>query len=651
MIKEILKGINIIPKKENSKKYSELIQIKNKRINSVLNNFILFKKISLKKKSKKNLLEKANSAKAILNKKNSSSYKKLNTNFKIDTPINQRNMQNKDKNIINNNSYSLKRKTDILREIPNMESFYLGEKINSFENSIEKKSNLKERNYSNILENTTNEFEENGNKSMKRKKLYLKNVKYDNQIFRNNLAKEFEIRCLKIKIKKLKNNMIELEENLNNIKKKNNQLKNKILKGQNERKDIICNTINISNKIFNKNNEEENNFKNLLLNLMDIKINYENLLLRNIFFKGIEKLLTLSNIFNDKINMSNNHINNIYYKIKNLIGIKNKYISDLKENNIQNIKNKKIHKYILYLCKKLNIDNLEQLDNYLKKIKSNNENEMKNIIKMKKVLYDENKLSRKRININSSVSVDNLIKRKNFSINFNYPDLQKYFIENNNKYIFRNNYSAKASNMTIRTDKNNFVGYLTDKNESEGKNYYTKKREKINSQNYRRLKNDLKGIKNNIINIDKIKEKEKENNLLYNSFKEKIRNIPHNNKTFKNMDIKKFNNENSISCNNLGTFNVNKLQKKNINRINIYKLNQLTNNKLNNSINIKLSQVQKLLNKNINNNKNEFSKDIAKTEINSNYINSFKFKKKSLNIKIPSLKMAKNPRNIFYVKK
>ena len=69
MIKEILKGKNIPLKEEkHSKKKSIIIKPPCKKINSVLNNFIKFNKITLKKRTNKNIYE-TNSMKILLNKK------------------------------------------------------------------------------------------------------------------------------------------------------------------------------------------------------------------------------------------------------------------------------------------------------------------------------------------------------------------------------------------------------------------------------------------------------------------------------------------------------------------------------------------------------------------------------------------------------
>ena len=87
----------------------------------------------------------------------------------------------------------------------------------------------------------------------------------------------------------------------------------------------------------------------------------------------------------------------------------------------------------------------------------------------------------------------------------------------------------------------------------------------------------------------------------------------------------------------------NPLNKRNYNRINKYSHNTFKN-KLNNSTNINSFNVQKYFKKNIKlkQNINENSKNINKSERNNDYNNNIKIKKKSLNLRIPSLKSIKN---------
>ena len=648
MIKEILKGSNI-PIKEDiklRKKSTDIISSKNesKKINSVLYNFIKYKKINLKKKSKKNIFEKANSAKTLINKNKSNEINNKKNSSSNSKLFNKKNITKAIKyNIPNNSSFTVKRKERMSRDI--------SANVNSLNFEVEKiltesqanKSNdiIKEYNKKYDNEEEENEYE-NGCSAQKNK--YIKDLKilklrFNNKLLMNNLEKEFEIRSLKKKIKNLKDNRKLLKGELNDIKKKNNRLNNKMIQDEKKRKKIIYNTVNIyknNNKIISK--EKEFNLKNIFSDLKNLKYNYENNILKDKFISGIEQLLILSKISNDNSNNNSNKANDIYYNITNIINNRNKYINDIKKYSIQKLENKKYYNYCFNLCRKLNLNNIEELYKYLKNLKSNNDKEARKIIKMKHVLFDENTSNKKHKNI--TASVDNLISSKKFH-NYNYEDLQKFFIENNSKKMQRNNFSAKVSNITIKSEKsNNFSNCLTEKDnnyiESESclmgyktcknrRNYYLEKREELkNKINDLEKFRKIKRIKSNIINIDKIRENE--NNYLYYSYKQKIRNIPHNNKTFKNIETKKTSKERSTSKNNLTCYNENKDQT-NVNRIFTYKLSQLNNN-LNNSINQKLTGA--------------FNSHLKDKSQDNNYINSIKIKKKSLNIKIPSLKMIKN---------
>ena len=76
-----------------------------------------------------------------------------------------------------------------------------------------------------------------GQQEPKKKNVYLRNTKFDNYLFINNLEREFEIRRLKKKIYALKNNKKMIMQNLDNIKKRNYILKNEILK--NKKKELL----------------------------------------------------------------------------------------------------------------------------------------------------------------------------------------------------------------------------------------------------------------------------------------------------------------------------------------------------------------------------------------------------------------------------
>ena len=672
MIKEILRGNNIPLKEEiRSKKKSIVIKPISKKINSVLNNFVKFNKINLRKRTDKNLIE-TNSMKIMLNKKFPSQKKisVLNKN-KNSSLINSEFFSNN--NIKNNNSFNF-RNDEITREISlYINSFNKEEKKNSNNNS--EKKYLKTNEKCN-LKNTKNDEIENGNESKKKHNIYLSNIEIDNRKFINNLEKEFQLKNLKKKLKTLKNINITLIQKLNNIIEKNKKLKIDTKEEQNKRKNIICSTIDICNNNFIKNDYGvKSRFKSLLLNLMNLKYNYENSVLENDFISNIGQLFILSNIYQGKNENNNqNSINNIYNNVKNLFSLKDKYINDIKEYNISKIENKKYYNYFKYLGKNLNINNIDNIYKYIKNIKISNDNEIRKMTKMKHVLFDDNKSKKRRNNINSSVDL-NISRKKSF--NYNYEDLQNYFIEKNKRDNYRKHYSAKTSNMTIKIEKNrNFSGIITDKenynnnennlycnnttkNENKKINYYDRKRgEMLNhSHQFNARENNfkiLKELKNN--NINKEKENENEKNDLYYSYNHNIRSIPYNNNRISNkIEIKKYRKTNKNSKTNLTGINENIYKKNNTNRINSYKIN-LLNNKLNNTINIKLIGVSEIFNKsqrpNKSNSKNENTSQLLyKNENNNNFIKRMTIKKKPINLNRQTLiKVKENNNNIDYNK-
>ena len=639
MIKEILKG-NINASKEES---LNIKKRKNKRINSVLYNFDLFKRINLKKKSLPSQFEKVNSLK-IIHKNNDSKIKNNN--------LTQVNTSNNSKNKRNNkifNSYSLKRKKNKTKDFTNMKSF--NDQINSSENllnitNINRNEKYFRNNYG--IGDIDEDEDENGQKT---KKINISNLRYGNNLYNNNYEKELEIRLLKNKLEKLKKKNISLNQKLGYIIEQNNIIEKKTIKEQNKRKDIICSLIDINNNIFNKNNyQNESSFKNLLFNLMDLKYKYGNAFLKNDFLSNLDILFSLSNILNENKNL--NGTNNILNIIQKLIQFKGNYIDNIKKYKILQITNQKYYNYIMILLKKLNLNDLNLLHDYLVLIKSSNDEEIKKINRMKNVLYaDENNSIKRQKKFNSSVDYLTTSNRRNFSINFNYVDLQKYFIKHNrNKKSYSN-----GRNLTLKNEKINYL----DKNEEKGDiqriNNESFKGDKTFKKKINFIGKDIEKIKRfktNIIYMNKLKqkgidlekEKEKENNSLYYPPKNKIKNIPHNYFLKKKILMKNNKYENSMNVSRNFTLNdENPLNKRNYNRINKYSHNTFKN-KLNNSTNINSFNVQKYFKKNIKlkQNINENSKNINKSERNNDYNNNIKIKKKSLNLRIPSLKSIKN---------
>ena len=659
MLKEILKG-NKAPSKEKSSEKKQ----KNRRINSVLNNFDLFKKINLNKKAfpKK---DKVSNFKLIIKKNNNKKikYKQINPNKTKNSPYSRNN-----KNFLINNSCTIKRSIDKLNSISNFKSFnfdtyeYRGmlndQKLISSYNLNNKEIKEKEN--------------ENGNQNLYEKKsnVYLNSAKSGDKLFINKLEQEFEVRCLKNKLKNLKNKNKSLNQQLDNIKEKNRIIKNEAIREQNKRKEIICSFINICKDIFNNEEEdddESNKFKNILLNLMDLKYKYENIILENDFISNVGTLFSLANIFNDNFydNKRNNSNNNLYHNIKNLIKLKTKYLNTIKKYKLLQIKNKKYFIYCSNLLKFFNLNDLDTLYNTLITTKSINDKETRKLSRMKKVLFNSINNNKSRRNINKSV--DNLKNLKkfpiNFNSNFNYSDLQKYFIEHN-----KNKKYSKERYLTLKTEKSdcfterererekeedreeeeeeeegvrlnikNNICNKTIKTESRNINYFlgrniTSLRNISKNEN---SSNKICRIKNYAKNVNKIRnqgidnEKEKGSKSLFFTSICKIKEVP-----YKNILIKKNNennnNENLISSKKHTYNNENKSEEKNCN-YRLYKYyKHALKNKLNNNINTNIINVKKTFNNNL---KENLIKKKNKIEKNNSYNNNIKIKKKSLNIR------------------
>ena len=544
MLKELLNE-----NKNSSKEKSLEKKQKNRRMNSIINSFDLFKKINLKKRPL-HKEGKVKSFKLIIKNNNTKKIeqKRINPNKANNSPNSRSN-----NNFLINGSCSIRRNIDKLNGISNFKSYnfntseyqdMLIEK-NLMSNYILNDNEIIDKENQNINQN----FYENNNN------IYLNSTKNTNNVFINRLDQEFEIRCLKKKLKNLKNKNKSLIQQLDNLKEKNSTIKSETFREQNERKNIICSFINICNDIFN--NEDEvglgtNRFKNILLNLMDLKYKYENIFLENEFISNIGILFSLENIFNDNFydNKRNNSNNNIYHNIKDLIKLKTNYLNIIKKYKLLQIKNIKYFKYCSNLLEKLNLNDLDNLFNYLKTIKTINQKENRKINRMKKALFNNNNHNKRR-NINKSV--DSLANFKKYPINFNsnfdYSDLQKYF----NEY----NKDLEERYLTIKTEESQFFDSLSEgqlaKEGEEKKSGDNLKSKNINyflSGNIKNLKKIYKNGKNqNKIfrfenyarNVYRIKHQEMENekgskSLFFNSIY-KNKDYPYNNILIKNNNL------------------------------------------------------------------------------------------------------------------
>ena len=532
MIKEILQ--------ENNNKSLSKEKINQKKLNSILNGIDIYKKLNSIKKQYQHSYRKNKNLDLLLNKDENIYIKKV-TNLKA-------------------NSINPTKKEKIKTILERNKIVPFDQKIYTFRESIKKY-------------NTKNNDET--------KTDYISNrINSNREELINNLNKDFEIRCLHRKLEKLKMKNNELKYNLEKKKKKNYLLKYNSKKEQNNINNIFYSLMNIYNTFFqNKPNHNDNklNFKNLLLDLMDLKYNYENITLINTFFQNLEQLIQLSFFFNNN--------DDIYSNITYLVKKKNQLIKDIYESKKHKEENKNYSELYKILCEIFQANDLNTIFNHLKKIESDNENDIRKIIKMKNILFNIENSSSNRLNTN--ISMDKLRKNKRKNLNLNYSDLQKFYFYynkiNNGKKINKGNYTDR--NKTINAQ--NLILNLK------------------NHENYINLKKKVE--KNNKIDIEKIKK------FLNTSKNDIDRNFPKRNKEISKSfnyinfeDIKEENNKNERLRNktNLTTASTNITQSNNMQN-NIYLKNNENNMNINEHIKINY-------NESINNNKMDSRKSYLK---------------------------------------
>ena len=532
MIKEILQ--------ENNNKSLSKEKINQKKLNSILNGIDIYKKLNSIKKQYQHSYRKNKNLDLLLNKDENIYIKKV-TNLKA-------------------NSINPTKKEKIKTILERNKIVPFDQKIYTFRESIKKYNNK------NNDETKTD---------------YISNrINSNREELINNLNKDFEIRCLHRKLEKLKMKNNELKYNLEKKKKKNYLLKYNSKKEQNNINNIFYSLMNIYNTFFqNKPNHNDNklNFKNLLLDLMDLKYNYENITLINTFFQNLEQLIQLSFFFNNN--------DDIYSNITYLVKKKNQLIKDIYESKKHKEENKNYSELYKILCESFQANDLNTIFNHLKKIESDNENDIRKIIKMKNILFNIENSSSNRLNTN--ISMDKLRKNKRKNLNLNYSDLQKFYFYynkiNNGKKINKGNYTDRNKTINAR----NLILNLK------------------NHDNYINLKKKVE--KNNKIDIEKIKK------FLNTSKNDIDRNFPKRNKEISKSfnyinfeDIKEENNKNERLRNktNLTTASTNITQSNNMQN-NIYLKNNENNMNINEHIKINY-------NESINNNKMDSRKSYLK---------------------------------------
>ena len=289
---------------------------------------------------------------------------------------------------------------------------------------------------------------------------------------------EFEIRLLTKKLKevkernnKLKYRIIKIknEQRIRNQKNKKNEFiiskviqicKNSSFSGTNN---FFSSFKEIYNTQFNNNSEENkiddlklfpatNLFKNMLLNLMDMKYEFENIVLKDKFIDGTQNLFYNNNEEYKEFKESNNKIF-IYHNVKNLI----REEINLKNECNEYLKLGKCYEYFSQLCSNLNINDLQELVDYLKKIFIKTKVNFKQINQIKKIVKDIN-------NTNKEISNNNNIDEKYRGIDQNYISEQRNLRKKNYSEI---NITKKNNSMfkeEIKNSKQN--SYINDNNKN-----------------------------------------------------------------------------------------------------------------------------------------------------------------------------------------
>ena len=240
----------------------------------------------------------------------------------------------------------------------------------------------------------------------------------------NENKNEIEIRLLEKQLKMLQKTNNKLKVKLFNIKTEQTRAK------QNAKKEIIISKIiEVYNQYIKKNKCQINNeinleqnssildFKNIILNIMDWKFNYENKLMIEQFYSAMNSCF---NKYSGEINLKN-----CIAAIKILLKKKIELVKEINEMKLYYEKNKIYQIYLKSLCKKNNFRNLKQLENFLIKgfYKFNEEfqklNKLKNIIlktnKKKKIPSNKKHKNKKELNSYNKT----LTRRNNSAININ----------------------------------------------------------------------------------------------------------------------------------------------------------------------------------------------------------------------------------------
>jgi hypothetical protein len=325
---------------------------------------------------------------------------------------------------------------------------------------------------------------------LKKQEKFEENKKQQEQEQNTLLDIEYELRSLKKRMKFIMNQREELNSKLLLIKNKNKKLESNIISEQNKNNNIIKNLIMLNDEYFiNKNQNELDDYedntnyqntkiamKDILFNIMDMKIEYEKNILYDKFIEGLKELLSNIQIFN--ISNSDNNISN---KINRLLHLKNKLQNYEEKYSIKKADNDKYYIYFTSLLNEMNLKSFEELKEYIINIFIKNIKENKRMKEITSALISENEsllsdkkaVSPKRKYIINALNLNKKEKNayyknrnkgnKNMNLNSGFRNKRKNsysfqgfcynsFLNINNK---RNLYNTKIDKKYFRSGVNN----------------------------------------------------------------------------------------------------------------------------------------------------------------------------------------------------
>ena len=277
-----------------------------------------------------------------------------------------------------------------------------------------------------------------------------------------NLEYEFEIRHLRKKKNLLKQKNKEMIVKLDEIKNNNVKIENSIIEEQKKNQKIINNIINLTKNYIVHNNpnglesiesssnrslSDDFSLKNIILNIMDIKFDYENNNLFNKFIEGINELLNIPLLNNNNFN------DNILKKIREAINIEksleksnDKYRQIFMENN-------KYLKYFKNLLNELNLKSFEEFYEYVQNLFVKNIKENERMKQIKKALINDSTPDNHRF-----LKEKENIKRK-IANQYSHSVNQTIFNNNNNNcYKVKKSQINKDDNERLKQIKiNNYI--------------------------------------------------------------------------------------------------------------------------------------------------------------------------------------------------